>query len=138
MAHASIAGEPVVRTPAFDRVANSGVLFTNAHVAAPSCTPSRAAILTGQWHWRLGEGANLGGTLPAKFPVYPDLLESAGYHVGFIRKGWSPGSFEPGGRKRNPAGPKFESFEEFLNARKPGACSVLNVKLTASANVRIV
>jgi arylsulfatase A-like enzyme len=53
--------------------------------------------------------------------VYPDLLESAGYHVGFTRKGWSPGTFEPGGRKRNPAGPKFESFEDFLAARKADA-----------------
>lgn len=118
--HASISGEPVVKTPTFDRLAKDGVLFTNAHVSAPSCTPSRAAMLTGQWHWRLGEGANLGGTLPSKFPVYPDLLEAAGYHVGFTGKGWSPGDPEPGGRKRNPAGPRFNSFAAFLEQRKPG------------------
>jgi arylsulfatase A-like enzyme len=106
-----------VKTPAFDRVARSGVLFTNAFVSAPSCSPSRAAILTGQWHWRLEEGANLGGTLPARFPVYPDLLEDAGYHVGFTRKGWAPGDQAPGGRKRNPAGPHYENFSAFLSAR---------------------
>ncbi|MHC4647664.1 MAG: sulfatase-like hydrolase/transferase [Planctomycetota bacterium] len=117
--HASIAGDKVVKTPTFDRVANEGVLFTNAFVSAPSCTPSRGAILTGQWHWRLEEGANLFGTLPAKFAVYPDLLEQAGYHVGYMRKGWSPGSVKPGGRKRNAAGPRYRKFEAFLEAR-PG------------------
>src|SRR5687768_4809516 len=40
--HASIAGEPAVKTPTFDALAKRGVLFTNAHVSAPSCTPSRA------------------------------------------------------------------------------------------------
>ena len=118
---ASIAGDPVIKTPVFDRVAQNGVLFTNAFVSAPSCTPSRAAMLTGQWHWRLGEGANLGGTLPSRFPVYPDLLESAGYHVGFTRKGWAPGDEAPGGRKRNPAGPRYQDFAAFLAARPKGA-----------------
>ncbi|MGB9605628.1 MAG: sulfatase-like hydrolase/transferase, partial [Bryobacteraceae bacterium] len=42
--HASAYGDGVVRTAAFDRVARQGVLFTNAFCAAPSCTPSRAAI----------------------------------------------------------------------------------------------
>jgi len=95
--YASIAGDKVVKTPTFDRVARQGVLFTNAYVTAPSCTPSRGSILTGQWHWRLEEGGNLWSTLPAKFPVYPDLLERAGYHIGYTRKGWGPGQVEPGG-----------------------------------------
>ena len=72
--HASIAGDKVVKTPTFDRVAREGVLFENAFVSSPSCTPSRGAILTGQYHWRLEEGGNLWSTLPAKFDVYPDLL----------------------------------------------------------------
>ena len=118
--HASIAGDKVVKTPTFDRVARQGVLFENAFVSSPSCTPSRGAILTGQWHWRLEEGGNLWSTLPAKFPVYPDLLEEAGYHVGFTRKGWAPGRDAPGGRKRNPAGPQYKSFEEFMEARPKG------------------
>jgi uncharacterized sulfatase len=114
---APAAGDPVVKTPTFDGLARDGVMFTKAFVAAPSCSPSRAAILTGQWHWRLEQGVNLAGTLPAKFPVYPDLLEAAGYHVGFTRKGWGPGDEKPGGRTRNPAGPRFENFTAFLQAK---------------------
>src|SRR5688500_14792711 len=65
--HASAYGDPVVKTPAFDRVAAEGVLFTRAFCAAPSCSPSRAAILTGQAPHRLEAGGNLWGFLPAKF-----------------------------------------------------------------------
>jgi N-sulfoglucosamine sulfohydrolase len=120
--HAGIAGDPVVKTPAFDRVAREGVLFTHAFSAAPSCTPSRAAILTGQAPHRLAEGGNLHGFLPKRFPVYTDLLENAGYVVGVTRKGWGPGNFQAGGRTRNPAGNNFRNFDEFLktvSADKP-------------------
>jgi len=118
--HASIAGDKVVKTPTFDRVACEGVLFENAFVTAPSCTPSRGSIVTGQWHWRLEEGGNLWSTLPAKFEVYPDMLERAGYHVGFTRKGWGPGRDGPGGRTRNPAGPRYKNFGQFLKTRPDG------------------
>ncbi|UCF38498.1 MAG: sulfatase [Acidobacteriota bacterium] len=115
--HAGTYGDRVVETPTFDRVASEGLLYTNAYVSSPSCTPSRAALLTGQWHWRLREGANLWSTLSRDIPVYPDLLESAGYHVGFSGKGWGPGRFEVGGRERNPAGDEYQDFEDFLASR---------------------
>ncbi len=110
--HAGVYGDPVVKTPTFDRVAREGVLFTHTFCASPSCTPSRGAILTGQAIHRLEAGGNLWSYLPKKFAVYPDLLESAGYVVGFTRKGWGPGSLEGSGR--NPAGPNFKTFEEFF------------------------
>lgn len=112
-AHTSAAGDPVVRTPTFDRIAAEGVRFAHAFCNSPSCTPSRGAILTGQECYRLEEGVNLWGSLPAKFQTYPDLLEAAGYHVGYTRKGWGPGSLEAGGRSRNPAGPRFDDFRSF-------------------------
>lgn len=118
--HAGAYGDKVVKTPNFDRVAREGVLFTHAFCAASSCTPSRSAILTGQEIWRLEEGGLLFGTLPAKFRVYTDLLEAQGYHVGFTRKGWSPGRVKPSGRKQNPAGPRYKNFEQFLQARPEG------------------
>lgn len=51
--HAGVAGDKIVRTPVFDRHAREGMLFTQAFVSAPSCSPSRAALLTGQHFWRL-------------------------------------------------------------------------------------
>jgi N-sulfoglucosamine sulfohydrolase len=111
--HAGVLGDRVVKTPTFDRIAREGVLFRNAFVAAPSCTPSRASLLTGRAVHQLEEGGNLWGFLPSKFATYPDLLESAGYTVGFTRKGWGPGDFKAGGRTRNPAGNQFATFAEF-------------------------
>lgn len=115
--HAGAYGDRVVKTPAFDRVAKEGVLFTHSFCAAPTCTASRGAVLTGQCAHRLEEGANLWSILPKHFGVYPDMLEDAGYFIGETGKGWGPGSVEAGGRARNPAGPHFKSFREFLRAR---------------------
>ncbi|MHC4123694.1 MAG: twin-arginine translocation signal domain-containing protein [Planctomycetota bacterium] len=109
--HAGAYGDKVVKTPNFDRVAREGVLFTHAFCTAPSCSPSRAGILTGQEMWRLEEGGILYSTLDKKYQVYPDILEKEGYAIGFTGKGWSPGSIKAGGRKRNPAGPAYNAFK---------------------------
>ncbi len=118
--HAGAMGDPVVRTPAFDRVAEQGVRFTRAFCDAPTCGPSRSAILTGQSIWRLEEAGNIHSTLPAKFATYTGMLERAGYRTGHTSKGWAPGRLEPGGRTRNPAGDPFESFDEFMEGRDGG------------------
>jgi len=109
--HAGAYGDKVVKTPNFDRIAKEGVLFTHAFCTAPSCSPSRAGILTGQEMWRLEEGGILYSTLDKKFQVYPDILEENGYEIGFTGKGWSPGSIKAGGRKRNPAGPEYNNIK---------------------------
>ena len=118
--HAGVYGDKVVKTPTFDRLAREGVLFNRAYCASPSCSPSRASILTGQMFWRLQEGANLWSTLSRRFEVYPDLLEAAGYVVGFQGKGWGPGDFKAGGWDRNPAGAAFKNFAAFLNTVPQG------------------
>ncbi|MGH9340859.1 MAG: sulfatase family protein [Acidobacteriota bacterium] len=114
--HLGCYGDPVVRTPQIDSVAGRGVRFRHAFCAAPSCSPARAGLLTGQDIWRLEEGANLWGILPDKFPFYTDLLEEAGYHVGCEGKGWGPGSVAMSGRRKNHAGTEYESFDAFLQA----------------------
>jgi arylsulfatase A-like enzyme len=115
--HASAYADRTVRTPAFDRVAREGALFQNAFCAAPSCSPSRAAILTGRAVHQLDEGGNLWGFLPSRFETFPDTLARAGYLVGHMGKGWGPGNFQAGGRKTNPAGPAFRTIENFLEKK---------------------
>ena len=100
-----------MKTPGFDRVAREGLRFIHAFCDAPTCGPSRSAILTGQPIWRLEEAGNIHSTLPAKFATYTELLEDVGYAIGFTGKGWSPGRLEAGGRTTNPAGPRFEGKE---------------------------
>ena len=116
--HAGALGDPVVKTPTFDRLAREGVLFKNAFVCAPSCTPSRHSVASGQYHWRLGDGVNLGGSLSREIPVYPELLAEAGYVTGFSRKGTAPSKHRF--RDGDPFGPRFQNFEAFYANRKPG------------------
>ena len=104
--HMSALGHTWVQTPHFDWVAEQGVLFTNAYTTNPKCAPSRASILTGMHTWQLEEAANHWNVFPAKFALYPDLLEAAGYQVGFTGKGWGPGDWERN-LSRNPAGTEF-------------------------------
>lgn len=105
--HASAYGDQTVKTPAFDRIAKEGVLFTNAFCASPGCSPSRAALLTGRHTWQLEHAGTHASSFDSKFVTFPDLLEDAGYVVGYTGKGWGPGNFKDGGRKRNPAGTAF-------------------------------
>ncbi|MEO6809039.1 MAG: sulfatase [Isosphaeraceae bacterium] len=135
--HAGAYGCRWVKTPAFDRVAREGVLFNNAFTNNPKCSPCRASLLTGRNTWQLEQAMCHFGIFQAKWPVYPDLLEQAGYLVGFTGKGWGPGDFKAGGFKRNPAGPAYNNhkmksphqgisgvdyagnFTEFLENRRP-------------------
>ena len=113
--HAGAYGDEAVQTPTFDRLANEGVLFENAFISSPSCTPSRGAILTGQQFWRLEAGGNLWSIWPSKFAEYPKMLAGEGYFVGSYRKGWGPGQHPDSAV--NPAGKSYEGVDEFLSAR---------------------
>ncbi|MCP5535086.1 MAG: sulfatase [Akkermansiaceae bacterium] len=105
--HAGAYGFVNVKTPAFDRVASEGILFGNAFVAAPQCSPSRAAILTGKNIWQLEEAGTHASSFPKKFTTFTDQLEAAGYHIGYTGKAWGPGNYRVSGRKRNPVGPGY-------------------------------
>lgn len=115
--HAGVYGDPVVRTPTFDRLAAEGALFTNAYTASPSCSPSRAAVLLGRYPHQNEAGGNLWSEFPAQYPTYVSLLEEEGYFTGSTRKGWGPGDFKVSGMEHNPAGKTYENFKTFLAAK---------------------
>ena len=83
----------LISTPNFDRLAREGVLLTHAFVNAPSCTPCRSSLLSGQYFWQTGRGAILQGAVwDPVIPSFPLILKDRGYHIGFTYKVWSPGS----------------------------------------------
>ncbi len=137
--HTSKAGYGFVKTPNFDRIANEGVYFKRAYATAPSCSPSRISILTGQYIWTTKSGALLFGDWPEPekdnpYHTFQDILATNGYFTGFTGKAWGPGFFHRQRHKSNPAGLAFNdkkkqpirddisvwdlpaNFEDFLNA----------------------
>ena len=106
--HAGAYGDKGVKTPTFDRLAREGVLFTHSFCASPSCTPSRTAILSGRPIYKTGEAGLLYGSLPKDLPLFPHVLEDAGYFVGQTGKGWAPGNPSALGQDRPPIGKEFQ------------------------------
>lgn len=108
----------VIRTPNFDRVAREGVLFRRAFVSAPSCTPCRSALLSGQHFWRTGRGAILQGAIwDGSQAAFPLMLRDSGYHIGEMYKVWSPGTpndapYGAGKYAYEKAGGRFNQFSE--------------------------
>ena len=89
--HAGAYGCNWVKTPAFDRVASQGVLFTRAYTPNAKCAPSRSCILTGRNPWQLKAACNHYCFFPPEFKTFPEALSEKGYFVGMTAKGWAPG-----------------------------------------------
>ncbi|SNR54279.1 Arylsulfatase A [Lutibacter agarilyticus] len=89
--HMSAYGYKWVNTPAFDKLAEKGILFTNAYTPNAKCAPSRASLITGRNSWQLEEGANHVNNFPVKFKTFPEVLREKGYKTGKTGKGWGPG-----------------------------------------------
>ncbi len=86
-----VAGNPVVKTPNLDRLADEGMRFTQNCVTTSICGISRATLYTGQWMSRHGNRS----FKPWKTDwaeTYPGLLRDHGYHVGHVGK-WHNGKF---------------------------------------------
>jgi arylsulfatase A-like enzyme len=77
-----LGGHPQTLTPNIDRLAKSGILFTNAHCAAPSCNPSRSAIFTGISPHKSGlyDNAQKMREIFPKTELLPRVLTRQGYH----------------------------------------------------------
>jgi arylsulfatase A-like enzyme len=98
-------GSKDIRTPHLDRLAREGVRFTDFYANAPSCTPTRAGLITGRYQQRLSLEAPLGVYRPADYrrglPVtghsLPQLMKNTGYRTALVGKwhlGWLP-EFSP-------------------------------------------
>lgn len=79
-------GNPRVKTPNIDRLADQGVLFENCYCNSPLCAPSRASMFSGQLVSRIGVYDN-GCELPAAIPTFVHHLRSAGYKTILSGKG---------------------------------------------------
>ncbi len=92
----SFNGSAQIKTPNIDRLANSGVRFTQGYVSSAVCSPSRAGMLAGRNQVEFGHDNNLGGNTPGYDPNYnglpitektiADRLKSLGYVTGLIGK----------------------------------------------------
>jgi len=103
-----------IRTPNMDRIAREGALFTNAFVATPVCSPSRATYLTGRWPTELGitdyiSPAESDEGLGLDAVTWPQVLQQHGYHTGLIGK-WHLGT-QP---QFHPTRLGFDHFMGFL------------------------
>ncbi len=87
-----IEGHPFVETPAIDQLARDGVRFRNAFATTPLCSPSRAAILTGQYVHTNGIIDNTARDSASHLlPTFARPLAGAGYQTGFFGK-WHMGN----------------------------------------------
>jgi arylsulfatase A-like enzyme len=128
------AGAADLRTPAMDAMAREGMMFTRAFAAAPQCSPSRAALLTGRHPHRTGVMGNTDGrgrpagmseALDSSIPTVGRAFAAAGYDTAYFGKwhlGGTPGDY---GFATHDARIDDETLAtrviDFLQARDTGA-----------------
>jgi arylsulfatase A-like enzyme len=96
-ADVSCYGRPDLKTPNVDRIAAKGVRSLQGYANSAVCSPTRTALITGRYQYRLRLGleeplgANSGIGLPPEQPTLPSLLRKSGYGTTLIGK-WHLGS----------------------------------------------
>ncbi|MCK5801742.1 MAG: sulfatase-like hydrolase/transferase [Lentisphaeria bacterium] len=80
-------GHPAVMTPTLDQLARSGVRFSRAYSACPSCIPARKTLMTGMKARTHGDRVYRDGVpLPDDVPTLPQLFGEAGYQTFAVGK----------------------------------------------------
>lgn len=83
-------GEPTIHTPNVDKLAQSGVRFTDAHSVAATSTPSRYSLLTGEYAWRRNDtgiaAGNAGMVVRPEQYTMADVFRDNGYTTGVVGK----------------------------------------------------
>lgn len=115
----------IVSTPAFDRIAAEGALATNAFVSVPSCSPSRAALISGRHFFRNGSHSQLHTPWNGDRDDDPWNsvrgfalgLQDVGYHIGWSHK-MHIAEDRMGGRQNNhvKAGRRVNQFSQNVSA----------------------
>lgn len=140
-------GNRTLRTPHLDRLAEEGVRLTQHLAAAPLCTPSRAAFLTGRHAFRSGMDASGGyralqwnagsGGLPPNETTFAKILQREGYATGLIGK-WHQGvnCAARGDHCHHPLRHGFDSFFgmpfTLVNDCQPGRPAEVDAALRAA------
>ena len=114
-----------VRTPTFDRLAAEGISYTQFHTTS-ICSPTRASLLTGRNHTRVGSGTiaeravafdGYTGVIPKEAATVAEILKQYGYHTAAFGKWHNTPVIETtsiGPKDRWPTGYGFEHFYGFL------------------------
>ena len=114
-------GRPDYKTPVLDAFAKQGIKFTDNYAAAPVCTPTRCAYITGRYPQRLAVGLEEPLTpsspqdvgLPPNHPTVASLVKANGYETALVGKwhlGWKP-----------EFGPNRHGFDEFFGILSGGS-----------------
>jgi arylsulfatase A-like enzyme len=103
-------GHPRVKTPNFDQAAAEGLRFDRFYAAAPVCSPTRAAVMTGRHPNRMGV-FKWGYPMRPQETTVAEALKTAGYRTAHFGK-WHLGSV----RRRSDSHPGVHGFDEWLSA----------------------